>query len=50
MYKIAIESPLFLNQTKVQQHRMVNEVLKEELKTIHGMNLKTSLPREQEKS
>lgn len=41
MYRMTVESPLFEGKSKVDQHRMVNEAIKEEFKTIHGMTLKT---------
>ncbi len=43
MYKITIESPLFEGKSKVAQHQMVSECLKEELKNIHAFNLKTKV-------
>jgi len=46
MYKIIVESPLFKNKAKVDQHRMVTDVISEELKEIHGFNLKTREPKE----
>ena len=44
MYKIKIESPLFVGKTKIEQHRMVYEALKDEMVNIHGFNLKTIEP------
>eukprot|EP00924_Labyrinthula_sp_SR-Ha-C_P005100 snap_masked-scaffold_1-processed-gene-21.17-mRNA-1 protein AED:0.19 eAED:0.20 QI:0/-1/0/1/-1/1/1/0/99 len=41
MYDVKVESPLFKSKTKVAQHRMVNEVLKEEIKEMHGLTLDT---------
>ena len=46
MYKMSIESPLFEGKSKLQQHRMVNEILEEELKSIHGLNIKTLTPKQ----
>jgi stress-induced morphogen len=41
MYNVQIESTLFQGKSKIEQHRMVNAVLEEELKGAHGFNLKT---------
>lgn len=43
MYRILIESPVFEGKTRVQQHQMVAEAIKEELKQIHGFSLKTKV-------
>ncbi|KAF7721054.1 hypothetical protein EC973_005519 [Apophysomyces ossiformis] len=42
MYAIDIASKAFEGTSIVKQHRMVNEVLKEEIKGMHGLQLKTS--------
>ena len=44
MYNITVESEQFRGKSLVQQHQMVTEALKAELKTIHGYNLKTKVP------
>jgi|LakMenE18May11ns_1017448.scaffolds.fasta_scaffold8696647_1 stress-induced morphogen len=44
MYNITVESPLFIDKNLVQQHKLVTTAIKEELKTIHGYNLKTKIP------
>jgi stress-induced morphogen len=44
MYNIIVESPLFVGKTKVQQHKLVTSSIQEELKSIHGYNLKTKVP------
>lgn len=44
MYNIIVESPLFIGKTKVQQHKLVTSSIQEELKSIHGYNLKTKVP------
>ncbi|WP_411023516.1 BolA family protein, partial [Salmonella sp. s51228] len=36
MFSVTIASELFKDKKMIQQHRMVNDVLKEELKTIHA--------------
>lgn len=43
MYQMMIESDLFKGKTKIEQHRMVTELLSEELKGAHGFNIKTSI-------
>jgi len=45
MYRLSVESPLFLGKSKIQQHRMVNEALVDEIKSMHGLNIKTSIPK-----
>ncbi|KAI8814124.1 bola protein [Cladochytrium replicatum] len=42
MYAIDIASPSFEGVPTVKQHRMVNEVLKEDIKGMHGLQLRTS--------
>ncbi|KAI9358111.1 bola protein [Pilaira anomala] len=42
MYAIDIAAKKFEGTSIVKQHRMVNEVLKEEIKGMHGLQLKTS--------
>ncbi|KAI9024367.1 bola protein [Phycomyces nitens] len=42
MYNIDIASKAFQGTTIVKQHRMVNEILKQEIKGMHGLQLKTS--------
>jgi BolA-like protein 3 len=50
MFRIHIESPLFLGKSLVQQHRYVNEALKDDIKQMHGLQLITkptsSIPRD----
>ncbi|KAG0230275.1 hypothetical protein BGW42_001073 [Actinomortierella wolfii] len=41
MYQIEVVSPEFKSLTMVKQHRLVNETLKEEIKTMHGIRLTT---------
>jgi stress-induced morphogen len=40
-FVIKIKSPDFNGKNLIAQHRMVNEILKEELKEIHSLQLKT---------
>lgn len=42
-FSIKITSPDFKGKTVIMQHRMVNEALKEELKEIHALQIKSSI-------
>ncbi|KAM3580958.1 hypothetical protein VKS41_006407 [Umbelopsis sp. WA50703] len=42
MYAIDIASEQFSGLSVVKQHRKINEILKEEIKEMHGLQLKTS--------
>lgn len=42
-FNITVESPAFEGKTVLQQQRMVNEVLKEEIKELHGFQLSTKV-------
>ncbi|KAK7474022.1 hypothetical protein BaRGS_00034732 [Batillaria attramentaria] len=44
MYQISIEAEEFRGKRTVMQHRMVNEVLAEEIKAMHGLQLNTKAP------
>lgn len=44
MYKITVESPVFEKKSKVEQWRLVASAISDEMKTIHGFNLKTRIP------
>ena len=50
MYNILVESPTFEGKSRVQQHQLVSEVLKEEIASIHGFNLKTKIPKKAEEN
>jgi stress-induced morphogen len=41
MYQIHVESPKFAGKSLVQQHRLVNEILKEHIKEMHGLRIST---------
>ena len=43
MYNITVESDLFKGKSLVQQHQMVTSSIFEDLKNIHGYNLKTKI-------
>ncbi|XP_066495614.1 bolA-like protein 3 [Tiliqua scincoides] len=45
MYEIHIESEEFKEKRTVQQHQMVNQALSEEIKTMHGLRIFTSVPK-----
>lgn len=42
-FKIQIKSEEFKGKTIILQHRLVNEILKDELKEIHALQLKTEI-------
>ncbi|KXN73667.1 bola-like protein [Conidiobolus coronatus NRRL 28638] len=42
MYAIKVKSGEFKGKGLVQQHRIVNEILKDEIKDMHGLQLDTS--------
>lgn len=41
-YAILISSPAFNGFSTIKQHKMVNECLKEDIKTIHGLQVCTA--------
>lgn len=41
-YAIHISSPQFKGLSTIKQHKLVNECLKEEVKAIHGLQVRTS--------
>jgi stress-induced morphogen len=41
MYAIEVESPKFAGLTVIKQHKLVNQVLKEEIAKWHGVQLRT---------
>uniref|UniRef100_A0A8C6X2V8 BolA-like protein 3 n=1 Tax=Naja naja TaxID=35670 RepID=A0A8C6X2V8_NAJNA len=45
MYEIHIESEEFKEKRTIQQHQMVNQALSEEIKTMHGLRIFTSVPK-----
>ncbi|KAI8984317.1 bola protein [Mycotypha africana] len=42
MYAIDIASKQFEGSTIIKQHRLVNDILKDEIKEMHGIQLRTS--------
>ncbi|KAJ1743183.1 hypothetical protein LPJ68_001187 [Coemansia sp. RSA 1086] len=47
MYVVEIEAECFRGLTRVKQTKMVNNLLKEEIKDMHGMRVLCSVPPEQ---
>lgn len=45
MYEIHVESEEFKDKRTVQQHQMINQALKEEIKGMHGLRIFTSFPK-----
>uniref|UniRef100_A0A8C1LTB9 BolA-like protein 3 n=1 Tax=Cyprinus carpio TaxID=7962 RepID=A0A8C1LTB9_CYPCA len=45
MYEIHIESDEFRGKRIVQQHQLVNQALKDEIKAMHGLRIFTDVPR-----
>ncbi|KAB5558827.1 hypothetical protein PHYPO_G00021670 [Pangasianodon hypophthalmus] len=45
MYEIHIESDEFRGKRIVQQHQLVNQALKEEIKGMHGLRIFTDVPK-----
>ncbi|XP_073234178.1 bolA-like protein 3 [Porites lutea] len=46
MYEIFIESEEFRGKRQVQQHRLVNQALADEVKQMHGLRIFTAVPGE----
>jgi stress-induced morphogen len=45
MYQVVVVSPLFEGKSLVQQHRLVKELLREEIRAMHGLVLNTYTPK-----
>ena len=45
MFRISVCSDKFRDKKMLEQHRMVNTILKEEIKAIHAITLVTSVPK-----
>ena len=41
MFKVRVESPQFSGMPKVKQHKLINEVLRGEIKQMHGIVVET---------
>ncbi|XP_053124905.1 bolA-like protein 3 isoform X2 [Hemicordylus capensis] len=46
MYEIHIESEQFKEKRIVQQHQMVTQALRKEIKSMHGLRIFTSVPKD----
>ena len=46
MYEINVASVEFKGLSVVKQHRLINEILKEQIKDMHGLRIQTSVPSE----
>lgn len=44
MYEISIQSSDFVGVSRVNQHRMITDTLKEQIKNIHGLRIQTTVP------
>lgn len=44
MYEISVESKEFVGLSRVKQHRMITDTLKNEIKDMHGLRIQTSIP------
>ncbi|KAF0852401.1 mitochondrial BolA domain-containing protein [Andalucia godoyi] len=40
-FAVVVESPMFRGKTIVEQHRMVNSVLKQEMEVMHALRIST---------
>lgn len=45
MYEIMIETSEFKGLTTIKQHRLITELLKNEIKDMHGLTIHTSIPK-----
>ena len=41
MYRVFVQTPEFAKMTKVQQHKQVTSLLKDEIKSMHGITIET---------
>uniref|UniRef100_A0A914GRG4 BolA-like protein 3 n=1 Tax=Globodera rostochiensis TaxID=31243 RepID=A0A914GRG4_GLORO len=41
MFHVRVESPQFSGMTRVNQHKMINEVLRSEIRDMHGITIET---------
>ncbi|XP_064485033.1 bolA-like protein 3 [Ornithodoros turicata] len=44
MYEVSVTSNVFKNLPIIQQHRLVNEALKEQIQDMHGIRISTAVP------
>lgn len=45
MYEVLVESEEFKGLSIVKQHRMINEILKDQIKEMHGLRIHTVVPK-----
>lgn len=45
MYEILVESSEFQGISRVKQHQMITDTLKEEIKDMHGLRIHTAVPK-----
>uniref|UniRef100_A0A1B6D398 BolA-like protein 3 n=1 Tax=Clastoptera arizonana TaxID=38151 RepID=A0A1B6D398_9HEMI len=45
MYEISVTAPEFKGLSIVKQHMLINEVLKQEIKEMHGLRIHTEIPK-----
>ncbi|XP_037027865.1 bolA-like protein 3 [Bradysia coprophila] len=45
MYEIVVESSEFEGISRVKQHQMITDTLKEEIKDMHGLRIHTAVPK-----
>lgn len=43
-FSVKVSSSDFKGKSMIQQHRMINDILKSELKDVHALQIKTSVP------
>ncbi|KAH6576475.1 hypothetical protein BASA61_005275 [Batrachochytrium salamandrivorans] len=48
MYAVEIASPMFYGISLVKQHRIVTDLLKDDIKAMHGIQIKTSASQTEE--
>ncbi|CAL4122893.1 unnamed protein product, partial [Meganyctiphanes norvegica] len=46
MYEVWVEAADFKGLSRVKQHRLITEALKEEIKDMHGLRISTSVPQD----
>ena len=46
MYTVEIESGAFKGLSMMKQHRLVQDLLKEDIAKMHGIQIRTSIPKE----
>jgi stress-induced morphogen len=49
MFEIHVESPEFSGLSRVKQHQLVNGILAEEVKSMHGIRISTAIPQKSDK-